>query len=161
MAVLITGGELIDVAVGIERSGAAFYEYMLNTTRDLRAQVMFKYLAEMETQHISVFQKLRSASSDYDSPISSSDEYAVYLDALVKSAVFADEMAARRMAEKASGGSDAMDIAIRAEKDSILFHTAIRELVRRPDVEVIDRIAQEERSHLTQLSEFKRSLERS
>lgn len=160
MAVLITGGELIDVAVRIEKSGAAFYEYMLNTTHNLRAQVMFKYLAENEREHIIVFQKLRSASSDYDSPISSSDEYAVYLDALVKSAVFGGEMAARTMAEKVSRESDAIDIAIRAEKDSILFYTAIKDLVRRPDAEVIDRIAQEERSHLTQLSEFKRNLER-
>lgn len=161
MAVMVTGGELIDVAVGIEKSGATFYEYMLNTTHDLRAQVMFKYLAEMEREHVTVFQKLRSASSDYDSPISSSEEYAVYLDALVKSAVFSGEMAARKMAEKVTKESDAVDIAIRAEKDSILFYTAIKELVRRTDAEVIDRIAQEERAHLTQLSEFKRSLERS
>ncbi len=156
MALLVTAGELIDVAVGIEKSGAAFYEYLVNTTRDLRAQVMYKYLADQEREHIKTFQMLRTDVGDYKSPMSSSDEYAGYLEALVKSAVFGSDMMARKMAEKTSSDSEAIDIAIRAEKDSILFYIAIRDLVRRSDVETIDKILKEEKSHLTQLSEFKK-----
>lgn len=160
MAMLVTGGELIDVAIGIERSGAAFYEYLVNTAGDLRAQVMYKYLADKEKEHLKTFQALRTDVGDYGSPMSSSDEYAAYLDALVKSAVFDNDMMARKMAAKASSDSEAIEIAIRAEKDSILFYAAIKDLVRRPDVEVIDKIVEEEKSHLTQLSEFRKGLER-
>jgi rubrerythrin len=156
MALLVTAAELIDVAVGIEKSGAAFYEYLVNTTRDLRAQVMYKYLADQEREHIKIFQMLRTDVGDYSSPMSSSDEYAEYLEALVKSAVFGNDMMARKMAEKASSDSEAIDIAIRAEKDSILFYVAIKDLVRRSDVETIEKIVREEKSHLTQLSEFKK-----
>jgi len=156
MALSVTSGELIDVAVGIERSGAAFYEYLVNTTRDVRAQVMYKYLADQERTHIKTFQALRTDVGDYRPPISSSDEYAAYLEALVKSAVFGNDMMARRMAEKTSSDSEAIEIAIRAEKDSILFYTSIKDLVRQPDLEVIDKIVEEERAHLTQLSEFRK-----
>jgi len=157
MALLLTSGELIDVAVGIEKSGAAFYEYLVNTARDVRAQVMYKYLAEQERAHIKTFQKLRTDVGDYQPSMSFSDEYAAYLDALVKSAVFGSEMMARTMAEKTSSDLEAIGIAIRAEKDSILFYTSIKDLVRRNDIEVIDRIVQEERSHLVQLSMFKKT----
>lgn len=157
---LVTGGELIDIAVGIEQSGAAFYEYLVNTARDLRTQVMYKYLADQEKEHLKTFQALRKDVGDYGSPVPSSDDYAAYLDALVRSAVFENDMMARRMAAKASSDSEAIEIAIRAEKDSILFYTAIKDLIRRPDVQVLDTIVEEEKSHLTQLSEFRKGLER-
>ena len=157
---LVKGGELIDIAVGIERSGAAFYEYLVNAARDLRAQVMYKYLADTEKDHLRTFQALRADVGDYGYPTPSSDEYAAYLDALVKSAVFTNDKAARTLAAKASSDSEAIEIAIRAEKDSILFYTAIKDLVRLPDIGVLDKIVDEERSHLTQLSEFKKGLER-
>jgi rubrerythrin len=65
---------------------------------------------------------------------------------------------AREMAQRVSSDAEAIQIGIYAEKDSILFYSELRELVRRADREVVDNIIKEERSHLRQLSDLRRAL---
>jgi rubrerythrin len=77
---------------------------------------------------------------------------------LVDSRVFTDDQIAYDMAQRVAGDAEAIQIALGAEKDSILFYSEMREFVRRSDRELITKIIEEERSHLRQLSELKRSL---
>jgi len=58
------------------------------------------------------------------------------------------------MAQKVNSEAEAIRIAVGAEKDSILFYSSLRELVRRSEREAVDKIIEEERSHLRQLSDL-------
>lgn len=158
MGVLFSGRELIDIAIGIERNGAAFYHSLANSTRNEVARGAYQYLAGEELKHIQVFQSMLGSVADYRPPDTYTEEYDLYLRALIDSRVFTDDQTAYEMAQRVTGDAEALQIALGAEKDSILFYSEVRDLVRRSDRELINQIIEEERSHLRQLSELKGSL---
>jgi rubrerythrin len=153
-----SGKELLDVAVNIEKSGAAFYETMVNCAKSKKAQTAFKYLADQEKQHIKAYQGMLKAVVDAPPPESYTEEYDEYLKSLVKSGVFSSDAMACKLAEATTSDAEGIDFGIRAEKDSILFYTEIQNLVRRADAKVIGNIIEEEKSHLKRLSGLKAGL---
>ncbi len=158
MGILFSGSELVDIAIGIERKGVAFYDSLATSTRDTIARGAYKYLADKEREHIGIFQNMLGSVSEYQPSENYTEESDQYLKALVDSAVFSDDQVAREMAQKVGSDAEAIQIALGAEKDSILFYSEMRGLVRHSDREVIDKITEEERSHLRQLSDLKKGL---
>jgi len=158
MAIFFSGSELVNIAIGIEKSGLAFYQSLVKKEKDVMARGAYKYLAEMEEKHIKTFQSMLDAVGEYKPPEMYTEEYDLYLKALVDSAVFTDDKVAREMAEKAASSAEAIQIALGAEKDSILYYSEMRNLVRERDREVVNRIIEEEKSHLRQLSDLKKKL---
>lgn len=154
MGIFFSGSELVNIAIGIERSGAAFYDALAKSARNEASRVMYEYLAVDENKHIEIFKNMLGSLADYIPPETYTEEYDRYLKALIDSAVFRDDQSAREMAQKSESEAEAIQIAISAEKDSILFYSNLRELVRRPDREAVDKIIEEERSHLRQLSDL-------
>ena len=158
MAIFFSGSELVNIAIGIEKSGLAFYQSLVKKEKDVMARGAYKYLAEMEEKHIKTFQSMLGAVGEYKPPEMYTEEYDLYMKALVDSAVFTDDKVAREMAEKAASSAEAIQIALGAEKDSILYYSEMRNLVRERDREVVNRIIEEEKSHLRQLSDLKKKL---
>jgi rubrerythrin len=158
MAIFFSGSELVNIAIGIEKSGLAFYQSLVKKEKDVMARGAYKYLAEMEEKHIKTFQSMLDQVGEYKPPEIYTEEYALYLKALVDGAVFTDDKVAREMAEKVASSAEAIQIALGAEKDSILYYSEMRNLVRERDREVVDRIIEEEKSHLRQLSDLKKKL---
>ena len=154
MGIFFSGSELVNIAIGIERSGAAFYDTLAKSARNEASRVIYEYLALEEKKHIEIFQNMLGSLADYTPPETYTEEYDRYLKALIDSAVFRDDQTAREMAQKSASEAEAIQIAISAEKDSILFYSNLRELVRRSDREAVDKIIEEERSHLRQLSDL-------
>lgn len=158
MSVFFSSRELINIAIGIERNGLAFYKSLLKVEKDVMARGAYKYLADMEEQHIKTFQSMLNTIGEYGHPETYTEEYDLYLKALVDSAVFTNDKVAREMAENAKSSAEAIQIALGAEKDSILFYYDMRNLVREQDREAVDKIIEEEKSHLRQLSDLKKDL---
>jgi rubrerythrin len=69
-----------------------------------------------------------------------------------------DEAAARARVQEARDDTEAVELGMRMESETILFFTEIRDLVRREDREVVDRILGEERDHLRRLSRLRKEL---
>lgn len=158
MGIFFSGRELINTALGIERNGAVFYDSLVDSTRDVTVQGTYKYLADMEREHIKIFQNMLGSVGDYQPPETLTEEYDSYLKALIDSFVFTDDQIAHDMARKVSSDVEAIQIALGAEKDSILFYSEMRDLVRTSDREVVNKIIEEEKSHMRQLSDLKKSL---
>ena len=158
MGMLFSGSELIEIAIRIERNGISFYEALAQSAKDAAARAAYQYLADQEREHIKDFQNL-SASVDKCQPREIyTGEYSLYLKALVDSQVFTDDQAVRQMAQRVTSDAEAIQLALGAEKDSILFYTEMRDLIRSSDRKVVDNIIEEERAHLRQLSDLKRKL---
>jgi len=87
-----SGSELINIAIGIERRGIAFYDIMTRSTENAATRDVFRYLANMEREHIHIFQSMLTEADKYQFPETYAGEYAAYLQALVDSAVFTDDM---------------------------------------------------------------------
>ena len=158
MAISFYGNELINIAIGIERRGIAFYDVLARSTQNAQAREIFQYLVGMERGHIQVFQGMLDETDKYEVPEAYAGEYWAYLQALVDSAVFTDDMVTSELATQSENDVAAIELGISAEKDSILFYYEMREIVSKPVRATIDKIIAEEKLHLRQLSELKKTL---
>lgn len=161
MGIHLSGKEIIDIAVGIEISGAAFYDQLAGSTKETGTRVVYGKLADREREHAKTFQNMLGATGAYVNSRPYDEEYDTYLKTLVESAVFKNERSAREAAKNVATEPEAIEIGIRAEKDSILFYSAIQGLVRREDADIVGAIIKEEKSHLAQLSDLKTKLGKS
>ena len=158
MGLLFSGSELVKIAIGIEKNGLAYYETLAESASNDAAVKIFRHLADQERMHVKVFGEMLSSVSDYTPQEGITEEYGEYMKALTDSAVFKNEDAAREMARKAGNTIEAVNIGLRAEKDSILFYLEMHELVRPSEREVVDRIIEEEKVHMRELTNIKNNV---
>ena len=158
MSVRFSESELINIAIGIERRGIAFYEVMAITTEPEEVSHTFQHLAAMEREHLQLFQGMLEESTESPPQGSPPPEY---LQALVDSTVFTDDLIDSEMAAQANSVSSALELAIVAEKDSILFYYEMREIMPARIRAAVNQIMDEEKSHLRQLTELRKQLGRS
>jgi len=155
---IFPGSELVNIAIGIERRGITFYDVMAKSTDDEAARVIFEGLVLMEREHIRIFQDMLEEAGVPEGAETTATEYSGYLQALIDSAVFTDDMITSQMATEADSDIKALELAIAAEKDSILFYYEMRDIIFAGAGGVIDRIIAEEKFHLQQLTEIKKKL---
>jgi rubrerythrin len=158
MSIAFSAAELIDIAIGIERRGITFYDVMAKSTDNEIARSVFQGLVDMEREHIQIFQDMLGEADKYQLDEKATREYADYLQALIDSAVFTDDMITSEMATQADSDIKAVELGISAEKDSILFYYQMKDIMPPPALPMINRIIAEEKSHLRQLSEIKKKL---
>ena len=77
---------------------------------------------------------------------------------MIDSAVFTDDMVTSEMATQASSDIGALELAIGAEKDPILFYCEMRAIMPQRAQAAVNKIIAEEKSQLRQLSELKKNL---
>ena len=160
MGVLFSGRELINIGIGIEKNGAVFYDSLAESAKDASVKTMYKDLADREREHMEIFRDMLGSVGDYQPPETFTEEYEAYMKALVDSLIFPDDQVAREMARNVAGDIEAIQIGLGAEKDSILFYTEMRDLVRSSDRDAVSKLIAEEKSHIRQLTALKQSLSR-
>ena len=158
MSISLTGSELINIALGIEKEGIAFYDTMARSTLNGATRDLFQSLAEMEREHVKIFQGMLAEADKALIMETYSGELAAYIQSLVDSAVFTDELVTSEMVARAGSDIEAMELAISAEKDSILFYYDMKEMMPQRAQLMVAKIIAEEKSHLRQLSEQKKKL---
>jgi hypothetical protein len=121
MVSFFSGGDLIRVALGIERRGIMFYETMARSTSNLAARQVFTELGEMERSHIDVFQNMLDDRDKYEVLESRQPGYDQYLKALVDTAIFTDEFITSDLATAADSDVKAIELGIRAERLDIVL----------------------------------------
>ncbi|MFC1984569.1 ferritin family protein [Chloroflexota bacterium] len=158
MSISYYGNELVNIAIGVERRGIAFYDIMTKSTENAATRDVFRCLVGMEREHVKLFQDMLSGVDKYETPETYAGEYEAYLQALVDSAVFTDDLATSEMASQVGSDIGAIELGISAEKDSILFYYNMKELMPQRAQATVDKIITEEKSHLMQLSGLRRKL---
>jgi len=158
VSISFSGSELINIAIGIERRGIAFYDTMTKSTENAAARDTFQYLVDIEREHIRIFQGMLAEADKYQIPETYAGEYGAYLQALVDNAVFTDDFVTTEIATRANSDIEALELAIGAEKDSILFYYEMRDIMPQRAQPTVNKIIAEEKSHLRQLSELKKKL---
>jgi len=158
MAIFFSGSELLEIAMGIERNGMAFYQALADKTVKNDIKDTYNYLTGEEKKHLDTFQGMADSLGQAKPAETYTDEYMLYLKSLVDTTVFSNVTEAQQKAGKVVNESEALDIGIQAEKDSILFYSELQNLVRERDRKVVINTLDEEKKHLRQLSELKRKL---
>jgi rubrerythrin len=160
MGVFFSGSELLEIAIGIESNGMAFYRALADKTGKKDVKDTYNYLAGEEKKHLDTFRGMSDSLGQAKPPESYTEEYMLYLKSLVDNAVFSSITEAQQKADKVFNKIEALDTGIQAEKDSILFYTELQNLVKERDRKVVLNILDEEKKHLRQLSELKAKSQR-
>jgi len=129
---------------------------MMRSADNEPVRSVFQHLVDMEREHIQVFSGMLSEVAQHQAPETCTQEYADYLEALIDNAIFTDDLATSETANEADSDIKALELAIGAEKDSILFYYTMNELMPERAHSAVDKIITEEKAHLRQLSELKR-----
>ena len=158
MALAFSVSEIINTAIGIEKRGYAFYTVMAKSTPNDGARTVYKQMAETEKEHIQTFRDLLAGVEKYEAPEVFAAEYAAYFHSLVDSAVFTRDLTQSELASCSSSDIAALELGIRAEKDSIIFYYNMKELMSKDEWGPVDKIIAEEKTHLQQLSDLKKQL---
>ena len=75
MSIQFSGSELINIAIGIERRGITFYDIMARSTKNAIASEVFKYLGDIERDHIRIFQGILAEADKYQFPETTGTAY--------------------------------------------------------------------------------------
>jgi rubrerythrin len=149
--------DVFDIALRIERNGAAFYRRAATIVQDARSRDLMLELAAREEGHERVFSALRSRLSgpEVEPTVFDPDgESALYLWSLADSEVFGlGRESPLTMLQGDETRAHILREAIEREKDSIVFYVGMRELVpERLGRGTIDSILTEEMRHIRILS---------
>jgi rubrerythrin len=140
------------IAQNMEKHGLEFYQRAAARAKDTATRDLFLRLAEDEKKHLARFEELeeilqadRRAKKGYTDDA----DLAAYIDRLVETQVFADEGTAARLADQARSDYEALAVAIRAERDSILFYQEMMSFIESNLARAaFSTILDEERAHL-------------
>jgi rubrerythrin len=151
MAISFNLDEIFEMAEEIEKNGASFYREAARKTGDKATQKTFVNLAAMEDGHLKIFSEMRKqldASDKEQATFDPDDEAALYLQAMAASHGIEGK---KDRLTKLSGNEtirEIFEIAVNAEKNSIVFYTALKDIVSATGRDRVDMIISEELGHL-------------
>jgi rubrerythrin len=151
MAISFNLDEIFEMAEQIEKNGASFYREAARKTGDKATQKTFANLAAMEDGHLKIFSEMRKqldASGKEPTSFDPDNEAAFYLQAMAASHGIEGK---KDRLTKLSGEEtirEIFEIAVNAEKNSIVFYTALKDIVSATGRDKVDTIISEELGHL-------------
>ena len=143
-------GEAFVIAVQLEKNGAAFYKEVASSVSDSAAREFLEELAEQELEHQKVFEEIAASAIGQ---IEMDDLAEAYIKELSTEFVFKLEDAEEDWENMTF--LNTIDFAIEREKDAIIFFLGIAGAFKGENNEKINRIVQEEKSHMIDLLRLK------
>ena len=149
---LLTGDEIIEIAIQLEERGEAFYIEAAELATTASVKALFEELPEQERHHRRAFQRMgrgvveRALSSDQW------DQFQAYTGALLQQSLFDRSGGGVSQAAGAMDEGEVLQAALGFEKETLLFFYELRDAVRDPGRQVVERIVQEEKRHIQRLS---------
>ena len=150
--------EMLKIAIMDEETGIAFYHSLASATRRPDVQSECIAIGKQEEVHAQRFRRMLDGLGGYTPQEEYTGQYEAYLNALVESRAFPNPAEAARRARAARSDAEAIDLAIRLEKDTLAFLNEIRQTLPPVHTNVVTDIVSEERQHLTELSRLRRTV---
>lgn len=156
--------EILEMAVEIECNGEKFYRKAAELNSNAAVRKYLLELAEMEVDHVRTFSEMRDALRESDAPseFDPYDEGALYLDAIADAKGGEGAPALLDSLTPGMTTEDILLMAVEMEKKAVLFYLGLRSMVpSESDLEQVDRIIREEKSHIVTLTARLRDVRKS
>ncbi|MDP2939680.1 MAG: ferritin family protein [Candidatus Omnitrophota bacterium] len=153
---IFKASEILKIAIQIEKNGLAFYNGIKERTKNFTTQEVFGFLAKEEEKHKKTFEQLLEDVGDYQPVQSYPGEYELYLEALASENIFRKEADLKKIAKDINSDSQAIDMGIGFEKDSIIFYGEMKNFVPKEEGAIVDDVLLEEKEHLLKLFGLKK-----
>jgi len=150
--------EIAEMAIEIEINGRDFYNAVAAKVKSTKAKNLFQFLAGEEKKHIEKFKKILESVKKYEPKEAYPEEYFAHINALASNQVFTQKDKGAQVARGAKDENAAIDIGIKAEKDSITFYEDMKKIVPEEDKRIVDDVIAEEQKHLEELISLRGSL---
>ncbi len=147
--------EIVELGIVIEQNGRDFYNNLISLSEDKNVQLAFEYLAKEEEKHIQYFQKMLRLVQDFMEKEGNSTELYSHMRSLADEHVFSKENTGKAMAEGIHSATEAIDMGIRFEKESIQLYEEMRKIVPEAGQKVVNSLIEEEQRHLNKLKDLK------
>ena len=158
MADIFYGAEIARINLEDERNGAAFYEALSRCARTEAVRKFALETAESERGHERVYREMLEDMRVPEDTELYEGERREYLAALVRGKVFPDIEAAEKMALEAETDLEAVEIALRMEKNTLQLLTELRKHTRKKDLRLVDQIIEEEEDHVKGLTRLREEI---
>jgi rubrerythrin len=149
---LLTGNEILEMAMRLEESGEAFYNAAAAKATDTGVKALFEDLALQEQYHHRAFQQMGHDVVALALSPEQWQQFQAYTGALLQNHFFASPENALNIAAQAKDERQALQAALGFEKETLLFFHELRSAVRGPGQQTVDRIIDEEKQHIQRLS---------
>lgn len=146
--------EVIEMAKDIEKRGLDFYQSQAKKTDKKELKKLLLKLAEDEQDHYDTFAEMEKKAkneTDMDTAYVYDEEVSAYLNALIEFTVFPSES---EVEDRLNTIEDVLDLAIKAEKDSILFYREMIDYNDGQTAKVLRKLVREEKQHLLDLVKY-------
>ncbi len=155
--------EVLTMAERIERNGQSFYLQASKMVDNPDISELFSNLAIWEKEHETLFSDMKSGLSEDEkasTAIDPHDEIMLYLSVMADEHVFIrNDLDPASVIGDRSTPENVIDLALEFEKESILFFLALKRLMsKRSGSEEIQKVIDEEVSHMAYLASKKREL---
>jgi len=155
MSIAFNADEVFEMAEQIERNGAKFYREAAAKAPARQVKDAFLRLAAMEDTHLRTFQDMRKSLSDREKEETTFDpegEAVLYLQAMADSRGFEGRKSPAVKLTGKESTRELFDIAISAEKNSVLYYVGLKELVpAEAGRDKVEAVIREEIGHLAEL----------
>lgn len=149
---LLTGDEIIEIAVRLEERGETFYRDAAEKATTADVAELFQELAVQEQYHRRAFQQMGHDIVQLALSDEQWDQFQAYTAALLEQDFFDKPDGALRQATGAKGEREALQAALGFEEETLGFFRQLRNVVRSAEQKVVDRIIHEEELHTRRLS---------
>lgn len=146
--------EVIEMAKNIEKRGLDFYKKQAAKTNDKELKKLLVKLANDEQDHYDIFSEMLDRAkelTDTDSDYVYDEDVSAYLNALIEFTVFPAEA---EVEDRLNSVEDVLELAINAEKDSILFYREMMDYNNEKTNEILKKLVDEEKQHLLDLVKY-------
>ncbi len=156
MIFCFNAGEIFQVAIEIEKNGQVFYEQGQSAVEDPEVKELFAALARDEVNHQKRFETLLSELPEELKRPTVSDldqELDLYVRDLAGQHVFGASEGFKSEMEKIRTVDDALQLALRFEKDSVIFYLGMHDATCEGKArDIVSMLVKEEQEHVRRLS---------
>lgn len=149
-----TANEVLEIAIQIERNGVTFYERAAELAEEPAHRNLLLDLAKMEADHEKVFVAMQASLSERQrdgSGIDADGEVADFVRAIADGHVFDVQTDPGQILTGEEGGQEVLSTAIGLEKESVVYFSALKEVVPAGAREKVDEVIREEMNHIAML----------
>ena len=147
--------EAAKLAVMVERIGYAFYTTAAQSSASRQVTRMFRTLAQQEEVHRERFEGLAASLSARHRDAWNNAAMEAYIRALYDTAIFPDVETAHALAQVIESEEAALRLALKVEKDSVLFYSAAAGAATSQDTSgTFSQIAEEEKTHVVTIQSY-------
>ena len=155
MGVTFNANEIFEMAEQIERNGAKFYRQAAEKVPSQEMKDMFLNMASMEDGHLATFQQMRQELAGQEKEATSYDPYdeaTLYLQTMADGKGSEGLKSPTEMLSGDESAQELLEIAIGAEKNSVLFYVGLKDLVSaQAGRDKVDAVIREEVKHVADL----------